>query len=405
MTHAQPSPRQPSLYALLPIVFVSMAGFGLLVPILPFLALKFGATGTETTWLLGVYSLGQFFAAPLWGRLSDRIGRRPVLLVSLVGIGVSYLFLAWSSNIYEMGAARLFGGLMAGNIGAAFAYASDVSGPKDRAKSMGLIGASFGLGFIVGPALGGWLAGAEPEIVDFHRVCYAAAGAVALALVIALFSLKESLTAELRAQQAHSAQGLVPEGTLKLLARPVLATLVIVMLLITTAQALMESSFGLWADAVLQWGPHQLGFVFMGVGVISALLQGGASGRLAGRFGERRVVAAGIGILGLGFVGLGFATTPGFSIAAMVLLAIGVGLIGPALTSLVSQEAADHERGRVMGLQQSAGSLSRVLGPLMAGPLFDAFGPSSPFLFGSVLVAGGGVFLWWSRRKRLETVA
>lgn len=368
--------------ALLPlflVVFVSMTGFGLLIPIGPFFGVHLGATATEITHAFGAYSVGQLLAAPIWGRLSDRFGRRPVLILTLALTSCLYLVLSLAQTMVDVGLTRLAAGVAAGNIGAALAAAADISTPETRARSMGVLGAAFGLGFIVGPAIGGLAAGDHPNHQDFARVCYYAAGLALVAVVIALWRLPETRPTDLPPRPKGAARALLGKPALTLMLAITLATI--------TAQALMEQIFALWSHGALAWSARDVGLTFAAVGIIAAALQGGATGRLTARFGEQRLLTVGLSLFALGLVGLAFAGSTPTAIAAMVAMAIGTGLSGPALQSLVSLQAAADTRGAVQGLQQSASALGRVIGPLLAGPLFDSLGPTAPFWVGAGLVA------------------
>jgi MFS family permease len=338
---------------------------------------------------MGAYSLGQLIAAPLWGRLSDRIGRKPVLIAGLVGAGVAYVLVLPVASIVALGAVRLLAGLMAGNIGAAFAAAADRAAlapdpDHARARNMGLLGAAFGLGFIVGPALGALAVGAgEPDLQDFHRICLIAAALafVAAGLALVLFQDVPRVPAQAPATPART-----------LLRHPLLSRLMLVTVLMIGAQALMETTFGLWADRQLRWGPMEVGLALAAAGLVTAGLQGGGAGRLARRYGEAVVLRAGLCVFVVGFVGLSLSTTSAAALAAMVVLAVGAGLSTPALQSLIAASAAAQDRGAAMGLSQSASALGRVLGPLVSGVAFDGLGPAAPFLLGAVAL-GAAVIL------------
>lgn len=367
------------------IVFVDLVGFGLVIPLLPFYAVRFAASPQEVTLLLAVYSLMQLFTAPLWGRLSDRIGRRPVLMASMAASALAYLWLGAASALWMLFAARALAGACAGNIAAAQAYIADVTTPENRAKGMGLIGAAFGLGFIFGPALGGFLAGNDPATANLGAPAWLAAGLSLAALGGVLVLLPESLAAERRGQGARQGRMGAVLGTLR---RPVLSRLILIFFLVILAFAGMESTFALWAMRQFRWGPAQVGYVFAFVGVLSAVLQGGLIGRLTRRFGEERLLLCGLVLIGVGLLVLPFARNVPVLGGAVGGLALGMGLTQPSLNSLISRRAGRAEQGAVLGVSQSVGSLSRVLGPALAGLLFGGLGRDSPFLFGTVLVAG-----------------
>jgi DHA1 family tetracycline resistance protein-like MFS transporter len=369
------------LFAVVGVVLIGMTGFGVFLPIFPFLALEVGATPTATTIAMGAYSFGQLLSSPLWGRLSDRIGRKPVLIAGLIGGVISYLWLARAGSVYELGAARLFGGLMAGNVGAAFAAAADLSDDKTRARNMGLLGAAVGFAFIAGPALGAFLIGGTPDREGFAHVCVVSAGLAGVAALAALILFRE--TAPARAPGTMSPPRLRMR---MMLSRPSLARLALVMLFTIAAQALMETAFGLWADAQLGWGPREVGWTVAGLGVGAALLQGGGAGRAARSLGERTTLLIGLALFAAGLGGLAVAADLSSLIAALTAFVIGVGLTTPALNSLIAAEADEHERGAVMGLSQSSAALGRVLGPLFAGFLFDTFSPAAPFAVAAVVI-------------------
>lgn len=375
--------RTSSILALAGVVLIGMTGFGIFLPIFPFLSLDLGATPTATTIAMGAYSLGQLIASPLWGRLSDRVGRKPILIIGLIGGVLSYLWIAQANTVYDLGAARLFGGLMAGNVGAAFAAAADLADDRTRARNMGLLGAAVGLGFIGGPALGALLiGGGEPSRADFVQVCYASAALAALAAVAALVFFRESLVPEARAQKGQKRESRIA----LLMSRASLLRFIIVMFLAIAAQALMETTFALWAKAELQWGPREVGWTLAALGVGAVVLQGGGAGRAARVLGERLTLLIGLALFAAGFAGLAVSHEAPTMAASLTALVIGIGLATPALNSLIAAQANESERGEVMGLSQSASALGRVAGPLGAGALFDQLGTGAPFAMAAVLI-------------------
>ena len=359
-----------------------MTGFGVFLPIFPFLGLAVGAGPTAITIEMGAYSLGQLISAPFWGRLSDRIGRKPVLILGLLGATASYVMLAHSTRIEEMFGARLFSGLMAGNVGAAFAAAADLADDKTRARNMGLLGAAFAFGFIAGPALGAFIVGKTPDEAGFVRVCYVAAGFAALAALGAFALFRETLPAEARRDPSLPR---IQRLTL-LRTRPLMARFIIIMFMMVTAQALLESSFALWADRLFGWGPHEVGWVFAGLGVTIALLQGGGAGKAAHVIGERRTLLIGLMLFALGMSWAALAQDVAGAIGAGIAVTFGGGLATPALQSLIAAQALEDERGSVMGLSQAASALGRVTGPAFAGALFEHVATAAPFAFSAVLL-------------------
>ncbi len=365
------------------IVFIDLVGFGLVIPLLPFYGVRFGATAPEVTWLLATYSLCQLLTAPFWGRLSDRVGRRPVLMASMTASACAYLWLGAADALWMLFAARALAGACAGNIAAAQAYIADITPPEERAHGMGMIGAAFGLGFIFGPALGGFLAGNDPATANLEVPAWAAAGLSLAALAGVLLLLRES--------HALDRRGLAPPSRrvgaiLEALRRPVLSRLIVIFFLVILAFAAMESIFALWALRQLDWGPERVGYAFAYLGLVSAVMQGGLTGRLTKRHGEKRLLLCGLVLLAIGLVILPFCRSLAVLVGTFAVLAIGLGLTQPALNSLISRRAGAGEQGQVLGVTQSVGSLARVIGPPLAGYLFADLGQASPFLWGAATV-------------------
>jgi len=367
------------------IVFVDLVGFGLVIPLLPFYAVRFGASPQQVTLLMAAYSLMQLFTAPLWGRLSDRVGRRPVLIVSMAASVVAYWWIGSATALWMLFTARALAGACAGNIAAAQAYIADITKPEERAKGMGLIGAAFGLGFIIGPALGGLLAGNDPATADVETPAWVAAALSFVALCGVVLLLPESLPADRRGVRGSSRSRL--SAISDVLRRPVLSRLILIFFLVILAFAGMESTFALWAIEQFGWGPRQVGYVFAYVGVLSALLQGGLIGPLTRRFGEERLLLCGLALIGVGLLTMPTARNLAVLVLAMSALALGMGLTQPSLNSLISRRAGREEQGEVLGVSQSVGSLSRVLGPAAAGFFFGEFGRNAVFFWGAMLVA------------------
>jgi DHA1 family tetracycline resistance protein-like MFS transporter len=380
------------MLAMLLVVFVDLVGFGVIIPLLPFYGQQFHASPWTITTLMSTYSACQLVAAPLWGRLSDRIGRRPVVLVSVTTSVLGYLWLASADALWMLFAARILQGLSAGNISVAQAYMADVSTPENRAKAMGGLGAALGLGFVAGPALGGLLAGGDPARLNVALPSYVAAGLSFTALLLAILLLKESLSAALRTSARHR------PGRVALIrdafGRPRLRPLMILFFTTSVAFAGMESSFGLWTFVRFGWGPEQVGLVFGVVGIVLVIIQGGLIGPIIRRFGEARTLFAGTIAIGLGLALLSAATTPPLGIAASCLLALGMGMASPSTSALVSREAGASEQGGILGVNQSVGSLARIVGPAIAGAAFTYAGPSAPYAAGALLMLVSAVLAY-----------
>ena len=373
------------------IVLVDLIGFGLVIPLLPFYAERFDAAPLTITLLMAAYSFAQFLTAPFWGRLSDRVGRRPVLIASMAGAIVAYVWLGVAYSLWTLFAARILAGAMAGNISAAFAYVADVTTPANRAKGMGLIGAALGLGFIIGPAIGGTLAGSDPLNADYATPCFLAAVLSTIALISTALILKESLSAETRARAAAKRYANPLVQFLGGLKREHIAALILLAFMATFVFAGMEATFALWSEREFGWGPRQNGYLFAGVGLLTVGVQGGAIGALARRFNERSLIVAGGSIFAIGLALIPLAHDLVTLVGAMALLALGFAVFNPSLNSLLSLRAGSEEQGAILGIGRSAAILGRVVGPAWAGILFAGIGRDWPFLGGAIVMAAAVV--------------
>jgi len=369
------------------IVVIDLIGFGIVIPLLPFYAEYYQASPAEVGLVMATYSLTQFLAAPFWGRLSDRIGRKPVLVISLAGAALSYVWLGFAETLTALFAARAVGGFMAGNISTAFAYVADITTRENRAKGMGLIGAAFGLGFIIGPALGGLMAGSDPVNADFRSPAFAAAGLSALALILTMVILKESLSVEVRQRLMSQPATTRRQQFLQAVSKPAITMLLLISFLATFAFAGLEATFAMWSRRQFGWGPEQNGYLFAGIGILSALIQGGLIGRLVKRFGERGLIIQGAGALSIGIFLIPFSHTLPVLVLAMAIATYGFSIINPALSSSISLQAGDHEQGGMMGVSRSATTLARVAGPAIAGVLFSFLGMDWPYYAGAMVMA------------------
>ncbi|MSO72427.1 MAG: MFS transporter [Rhodospirillaceae bacterium] len=390
---------QRTMAILFLIIFMDLVGFGLLLPLLPFYVQRVGAGPETITLVLGLYSVGQFVAAPFWGRLSDSVGRKPVLVATSLGLAASYVMLAYADSLILLVFVRLFGGIMAGNIAAAQAYISDITTPATRAKGMGMLGAAFGLGFIFGPAIGGILGGSDLATADFISPALAAAAVTLIAAAGAMVFLEESLKPEQCAARRMRSDLSFRQELRKVFGRRVLALLTLVGFLTITAWSMFETVFALWANAAFRYGPAQIGYVLTFIGVISVIIQGGAIGALTRRFGERALAVSALGFLTVGYIALALSGTTSHMVLACGALGIGSALFNPSLSSLVSREAADHECGAVLGAYQSATALGRVIGPAFSGLVFARLGPPAPFLLAAAAAVPALGLLWLARRR------
>lgn len=367
-------------------VFVDLLGFGIIIPLLPFYAEHFSATPFVVTLLMATYSLLQFVFSPIWGRLSDRWGRRPILMVSLGGAAVAYTWFGLAGSLWTVFAARALAGAMGGNIAAAQAYIADVTTPENRARGMGMIGAAFGLGFIFGPALGGVLAGGDIHALNFALPAFVAAGLSLLALVFAALALPESLDPQLRQRAKNSARQGRLASLLEAAKQGQVGLVIGLFFLVTFAFSGMESTFAMWSERQFSWGPQQNGYLFAFAGVMGALIQGVFIGRLTRRFGEVNLLKQGALALALGLFLVPLSSQLSLLILAMVLMAYGLGVSNPSLNSLVSRKTSAERQGSALGLTQSASSLARIVGPVWAGMSFSAWGRAWPFFSGALVM-------------------
>lgn len=381
------------------VVFINLVGFGIIIPLLPFYGERFGAEPDVVTMLLATYSAAQFVTAPIWGRMSDKFGRRPMILLSLTGTVIAYVWLAYAGDLVHLFWARAFGGVMAGSIGVSFAYVADITTPENRSRGMGIVGAAFGLGFIAGPAIGGVLSGDDLATADFRLPSLAAAIFSLAALVLAAAILKESLSEELRGQ--HSAMPRSERrATLLGLFRDKEFLLVLALAFSAVfVFAGLEATFALWTERVYGWGPRQNGYVFAFVGVIIAFIQGTLIGPMTRKFGERGMILQGFTVFAIGLAALPFAHSLVPLLVVMVVISYGFSISNPALNSLLSFRAGKSLQGGALGIGRSAMTLSRVLGPPWAGFIFVGLGRDWPYLIGAATMFAVAALAWRLPRK------
>ncbi len=352
---------------------LDLIGFGMILPLLPFYAQELHATPFRIGLLFSSYSLAQLLFAPLLGRLSDRIGRRPVLLASIAGSAAAHLLFAQASSYGVMLLARGLSGAAA-NYAVAQAYMADVSSRENRSRAMGLVGAAFGLGFVLGPALGGILAEAgEPRLVPLS-----AAALSAINFVVALFGLPESLPPEMRGRRDVSWLGL---ASLRAVWRDVpLRGLMALFFLVVLCFSMMETTLALFCQQYFGFGRRETSWLFVFVGIVLVVVQGGLLGRLVKRFGERRLIVSGIVLMTLGLVLLPLThrSVP-WLLAGLFLLAVGQGIHNPSSLGLLSRLTDEGSQGSVIGVSRSFGALSRSIGPAAGTWIFGALGADWPF--------------------------
>lgn len=366
-------------------VLVDLIGFGMVIPLISLYGRHYGAGEIELAVLGGIYSLMQFFFAPVWGSLSDRFGRRPILLLSLAGSTLAYLQFGLAGSFTALLISRAFGGVFAANISAAQAYIADITTPADRAKGMGLIGAAFGLGFTLGPPLGG---------IASAKLGLAAPGLLAAALcglnfLLACVRLPESLPKEKRAR-ALRAPGfsLSPQRLREIAQFPKLPLWLALFFGVTFAFTHMEQTFSLLFQTRFGFetgdAGYRTGLILMWAGLIGAALQGGAIRKLAPRFGEWKLLVAGLVLNVIGMAIFPWGASYASYFAIILPLAIGSSLVNPALSALISRSAPADRQGVVMGISQGLGSLARAVGPFCGLLAFSA-APFAPYVVASAL--------------------
>lgn len=374
------------MFVLYLVVFIGLTGVGIIIPLFPFFGEQVGASAAEITMLMAVFAAGQFVAAPIWGWWSDRVGRKPVFVITLIGSALSYILLGLADTVPALLFARLVGGLMAGNIPVAFAAASDVSSGKNRSMIMGRVGAAFSLGFIFGPAIGGLLAGDAPQSSDFMLIAFLAAGLCLFAVIVTVVSFKETHTPERRSVLPMSLRLISVRGITRFFTLPVLGALIGVNFVFVAGASMMDSTFALYAYKEHQFGPNDIGFLFTYMGAIMAVVQGGAIGPLTKKFGDANILRCGILIYVIGLAVMIAATGLPTVLMSLTCLTIGNALFVPSSSSLASQSAPASEQGAALGAFQAAGNLGRVITPTFSGVAFAVYGTTAPFMIAIVFI-------------------
>ena len=363
---------------------------GVLIPLMPFYLTALGGQDTIAPYLFAMFSLSAFISTPFWGRLSDKIGRKPVLMISLAGTMIAYLWLAFASSVPELFGARILAGLTAGWMVAAHSTIADLTPQNQRAKGMGMLGAAFGIGFTLGPGTGGLMMDKGPVIPlpeDFRLPALLSLGLAGAAFFILMIFLKEPrLKSDSAPDTDNKRQNFlqlwVPLEVFRLDGITPLLRLYFLVFLVFTA---VEGVFAIWAAARLSLGPGQVGYILAYGGMITILVQGGLIGRLASQCGEKWLVIAALAFLSSALFLLAIADNIPILIVAMTLLALAMSLHNPSMQSLLSQQAPEEKRGLVMGAAQSTMSLARVIGPVWGAQAFALFSPTAPYWIGATV--------------------
>ena len=376
--------KKSPLATILLVVFVDLIGFGMIIPILPLYAKSFQAQEWQIGLLFGCYSFMQFVASPVLGSISDRIGRKPVLLVSLIGSAAGYVVMANAQSLTMLFIARIIAGVCGASVGTASAYIADITPPENRSRRMGLIGAAFGVGFVLGPAIGGILS-------HFWTVgpFWFGAGLAVLNAIAVLLVLPEP-------EQHVKRVGAAVPGSPDAVERTGfdgIAVLIVTYFVAIAGFAIVTMIYPQVLDRRFNLTPTQISLVFVFLGVVGALIQGGAIGRMAKRFGDYKLAGAGLILMAISMLSMPFAQNMQLFLVFTFGLAVGQSLAQPTLMAMASRLAASTAQGRVIGTVQSAGSLGRVVGPSAGGFMlgWDRPGPAlaygnTPFLIGGIVM-------------------
>jgi multidrug resistance protein len=371
-------------------VALDLVGFGIVVPILGRYAERFGANGLQVGLMFASFSVAQMVFAPILGRISDKVGRKPVIVFSLIGTAVGSFVTGAAGALWVLFLGRILDGASGASVAVAQGAVADIAPPEQRARLMGMLGAAFGVGFVVGPALGGLAALGGP-----HVPFYLAGSIAAINAIAAIIRLPETKPDTSHITEKHQ------RGTAL---SPALKRFALVGFLSMLGFAGFEATFSIWGEKQFGFTEGSASIVFVFVGVTLVAVQGGLIGPLTQRLGSRKLLRIGLSLVAVGLLLLGFSTTWPLLFIALFLLSLGQGMSGPSGSALVAELAPVERRGEAIGYQQSTAAFGRVAGPVMAGALFDHVGISAPFFVSGVLIlcAVGSV---WSITRSAITAA
>ncbi|MFP5448384.1 MAG: MFS transporter [Caulobacterales bacterium 32-67-6] len=386
MSNTAPGAATPSALAapsLIAVIFINMLGFGIIVPLLPFYAKSFDAPAWQIALIFSAYSAGAFFGEPFWGRLSDRYGRKPILISTIAGNCLCYLALAFAPNVWIALLVRFLGGLASGNGSVIQGYIADVTPPEKRARRMSHMGAAWNVGLIVGPSVGGIFAHPEAGPLGFRLPLLIASGLAAASALSILVFIRESRARQEVFEHQPSRWSAIGEAV----RHPVVGRLMLLTFMVGFAFTGVESIFGLWTQARFDWGPREIGVCFAFVGVCAATTQMFITGRLSERYGEGPMLAVGMALTLVSALAQPFAPNGAVVIALMCTMAVGQSVAFPNVSALISRTADPHRTGQILGLNNAMGALARVVGPFCAGLAFAGISISGPFFIAALMLA------------------
>jgi len=377
------------LFSILLVVFIDLLGFSLILPLLPYYAETFNASKFTTGLLIAVYALMQLVGAPILGRLSDRYGRRPILLVSVFGTFIGFLLFGFATTLWMLFAARMLDGLTGGNLSVAQAYISDVTDAKNRAKGLGLIGAAFGIGFIIGPVTGGIL-----SQYGYNVPAFVAAGLALINFIVIYAWLPESLTKEKRELLGEKKQPSVTlDALVTALKRPFTGSLLITRFFFSLAFSIFQTIFSLYALAKFDLTARDTGFVLTYVGVLSVIVQGFLVGRLTARFREDHLITFAVALMAVSLLGWALAPSVFWLLVVLTPTSLSGGILNTLLSSTLTKAVEPQEIGGILGLSASVESSTRIIAPILGGALLEKVGTWSPGAFGAIVMIGVTIYV------------
>jgi DHA1 family tetracycline resistance protein-like MFS transporter len=377
------------LFSIILVVFIDLLGFSLILPLLPYYAKTFNANQTITGILIASYALMQLIGAPILGRLSDRFGRRPVLLISVFGTFLGFLLLGFANALWMLFASRILDGLTGGNLSVAQAYISDVTDEKSRSKGLGMIGAAFGLGFIIGPVAGGLLSQWGYAVPAF------VAAAISFMNLILIYAwLPESLTEEKRSLMTEKRPAVTLNSLIVAFQRPFTGSILTVRFFFGLAFVIFQTIFSLYAITKFNFTARDTGFVLTYVGVLSVIVQGFLVGRLTKQYREDILIMASVVLMGFSLLGWALAPSVFWIYVVMTPTALSGGLLNTLLSSTLTKAVAPQEIGGILGLSAAVESSTRIIAPILGGYLLQQIGAWAPGVFGAVIMVGVSVFVF-----------